>query len=141
MLANEKLFEKLEESLREKGKIQAFEKENGPITGRMMIMPVDLPDDNDIKMIPGKKAVAFEATFDFYNVAIGIALYPELGQVASKIWVTPQTDNPDDPDDAWAEFFVQTLAQSIDEDGNYGYPIYSFVNDTSDMTVVPTLDK
>lgn len=58
MLANEKLFEKLEDSLREKGKIQAFEKENGPITGRMMIMPVDLPDDIDIKMIPGKKPVA-----------------------------------------------------------------------------------
>ena len=98
MLANEKLFEKLEDSLREKGKIQAFEKENGPITGRMMIMPVDLPDNIDIKMIPGKKPVAFEATFDFYNVALGIALYPELEQVASKIWVTPQTDNPDDPD-------------------------------------------
>ena len=35
------------------------------------------------------------------------------------------------------EFFLKTLTEHIEEDGSFGIPIYSFINDTSDMTVVP----
>jgi hypothetical protein len=35
------------------------------------------------------------------------------------------------------EFFIKTLMQSIEPDGSFGVPVYSFVSDTSDMTVVP----
>ena len=34
-------------------------------------------------------------------------------------------------------FFIKTLMQSIEPDGSFGVPVYSFVSDTSDITVVP----
>lgn len=141
MLANEKLFNKVEDDLRKEGKLQAFEKENGPITGRMMIDRVELPDEIEVAEVGCKKPLALEASFDFYDTAVGVAVDPESGKFASKIWGTPQVADAEEPDEAWVEFFIQTLADSIGEDGEVGYPIYSFVNDTSDMTVVPTLNK
>ena len=35
-------------------------------------------------------------------------------------------------------FDTVELVLNIAEDGSYGVPIYSFVNDTADLTVVPT---
>lgn len=39
------------------------------------------------------------------------------------------------------EFFIKTLVTHIAEDGSFGVPIYSFVNDTCDMTVIPELPE
>lgn len=103
-----------------------------------MILPVDIPEDIEVKQIPGKKPQGFETTFDFSDVALGLALYTDTMQVASKIWITPQTDNAEGPAEYWVKFFVEKLAECIEDDRSYGYPVCSFVNDTSDMTVAPT---
>lgn len=44
MLKDKKAFEKVEESLKEKGIIEKFENENGKILGRIMITLTDKPD-------------------------------------------------------------------------------------------------
>ena len=138
MLADKEAFDRVEDALNELGKIKAFEEDSGKITGHMMILPVDIPDDIEVKQVPGKTPQGFEATFDFYDVALGIALYTDTMQVASKVWITPQTDDAEGPSEDWVRFFVEKLAECIEDDGSYGYPICSFVNDTSDMTVAPT---
>lgn len=74
MLADKKAFDRVEDALIDLGKIKAFEEENGKITGHMMILPVDIPEDIEVKQIPGKTPQGFEATFDFYDVAIGLAI-------------------------------------------------------------------
>lgn len=138
MLADKKAFHRVEDALIDLGKIKAFEEENGKITGHMMILPVDIPEDIEVKQIPGKAPQGFEATFDFYDVAIGLAIHTDTMQIASGVWITPQTDGAEEPPEDWVKFFVEKLAESIEEDGSYGCPICSFVNDTCDMTVAPT---
>lgn len=138
MLIDKELFETVEEQLIQNGKLKDFESEYGKVKGRMMITRTSIPDGVDIKIIPHKIPQAFEASFDFYDSTIGLALYTDIKEVATGLWVTPQTDNADPPAQEWIEFFVQKLIESIDDDGSYGTPIYSFVNDTCDMTIVPT---
>lgn len=138
MLIDKELFETVEEQLIQNGKLKDFESEYGKVKGRMMIMRTSIPDGVNIKIIPHKIPQAFEASFDFYDSTIGLALYTDIKEVATGLWVTPQTDNADPPAQEWIEFFVQKLIESIDDDGSYGTPIYSFVNDTCDMTIVPT---
>jgi len=38
-------------------------------------------------------------------------------------------------------FFVNKLFGSFKEDGSFGYPICSFMSDTSDVTIVPVKDE
>ena len=57
---------------------------------------------------------------------------------ATGIWVTPKEEDAEAPAGDWVEFFIKTLASSIDQDGSYGIPIYSLVNATADLTVVLT---
>ena len=45
MLIDEKQFELVENTLREQGKIAAFEVENGPVLGRMLITIDDVSDE------------------------------------------------------------------------------------------------
>lgn len=138
MLADQEAFDRVQDALIHLGKIKDFEKESGKITGHMMILPVDIPENIEVKRIPDKTPQGFEATFDFYDVAIGLALYTDTMQVASGVWITPQIDDAEEPAADWVRFFIEKLSESIEEDGSYGYPICSFVNDTSDMTVAPT---
>lgn len=138
MLIDKELFDTVEEQLIQNGKLKDFESEYGKIKGRIMITRTSIPDGLNVKTIPNKTSQAFEASFDFYDSTIGLALYTDTKEAATEIWITPQTDNVDPPAQEWIGFFVQKLIESIDEDGSYGTPIYSFVNDTCDLTIVPT---
>ncbi len=137
MLVDEKLFNIVEKWLRDDGHIDRFENECGPVKGRMMITRTDIPDGIEIKGSPDERPVAFEASFDFYDAMIGIAVLLKERQVASDVWVTPQEDGAETPSMDWVEFFIKTLFSNIGEDGSYGVPIYSLVNDVADLTIVP----
>ena len=137
MLIDQKMFESVENILIEQGKIAAFEAENGKILGRMMITKAEIPEGIDVKLVNGRRPQAFEASFDFYDSTVGLAIYTDAKEAASGIWITPQKAGADPPSNDWIEFFVEKLMECIEEDGSYGIPIYSFVNDTCDMTIVP----
>ena len=138
MLIDKEMFDTVEMILRQTGQLEEFESQYGKVKGRMMITRAQMPDGIDIKYIPDRTPQAFEASFDFYDSTLAIAIYPELKEAATGIWVTSQRDGADTPAQDWINFFVEKLVESIDEDGSYGIPIYSFVTDTCDMTIVPT---
>lgn len=138
MLADPEMFERVEKRLLEDGTIKRFEEENGKILGRMMITLAEIPENIPVNRVGGKEPVAFEASFDFYETKVGLALYPVDKTVATGIWITEQSDGAEAPSEDWIEFFVKTLVNSIGDDGSYSYPIYSFVNNICDMTVIPT---
>ena len=142
MLADRELFAGIERTLREEGHIQKFEEECGPIKGRMMITVRKAPPEGiKIDMPEGMHAVCFEATFDFYNSAIGVAMNTRTMETVSDFWISPQTDRIEEIDHAWVEFFVEKMIACINrEDGSYVDHAYSFVNDTSDLTIIPTID-
>ena len=131
------MFETVESILRNNGSIEHFEKEYGEIKGRMMITMTDIPEGISVNKTEGKAPIAFEASFDFYDSTIGLAIYTADLQSATGVWVTPQKDGAEAPSEDWVEFFVKTLVDHIAEDGTFCVPIYSFVNDNCDMTVVP----
>ncbi|MGV1199655.1 hypothetical protein [Enterococcus casseliflavus] len=137
MLINEEMFDKVTDFLVERGTIQEFESKNGKLKGRMMITLGELPEDLGIEIDPEKKAYVFNGSFDFYDAIVGVALYLDSLELASGVWVTPQKDDAEEPAKEWIEFFIQTLVSHIDEDGGFGIPMYTYVNDTSDFTVVP----
>lgn len=138
MLADAQQFDVVEKMLHENGSIEKFEKESGKILGRMMTTLGEVPDDLGIAVPEG--SYVFICTFDFYDCSLGLVLNTATKKSEGGIWITPQTDNdPEPPAEDWVEFFVETLLKGIDEDGGFGTPIYSLVNDSADLTVVPTL--
>ena len=52
--------------------------------------------------------------------------------------VTPQIEGAEPPSREWIDFFVHTVLDNIQEDGSFGIPMYSFVADVGDLTIVPT---
>lgn len=100
-----------------------------------MITLSDIPEDLQSSRKEGEQV--FIATFDFYSSFLGIAINPLTKKASSGIWVTPQKEDADPPSEEWIEFFVKTLLDSFREDGSFSVPLYSFVNDHADMTVVP----
>ena len=137
MLADQEKFDSLESLLKENGTIKRFKKECGKIKGRMMITQTDVPADIEVKPHGDAIPFAFEASFDFYDSTAGLAIYTADRQLATGIWVTPQKDGAEPPAKEWIEFFINTLVSHLGEDGSFSIPIYSFVTDTSDMTIVP----
>ena len=138
MLIDKAKFENVENMLAEQGKIEAFERENGAILGRMMItidtMPEELAEEVEIK----DDLTVFTASFDFYDMTVSAAVYTQSKEVA-KMWLTPQADDAEQPAREWISFFIEKLFMGIDDDGGYGIPMCSFVADITDMTVVPTM--
>ena len=138
MLTDKKKFENVEQMLIEQGRIEAFEQENGKILGRMMIttdaMPEELAEEVEIK----DDLTVFTASFDFYDMTVSAAVYTQSKEVA-KMWLTPQADDAEQPAREWISFFIEKLFMGIDDEGGYGIPMCSFVTDTSDMTIVPTM--
>lgn len=136
MITDVEAFQVVEKTLRDNGELQEFEKESGEVLGRMMITLGEVPPDLEIEVPEG--SCVFIGSFDFYDSVIGIVINPATKQAASGIWITPQVEGAEPPAEDWIEFFVKTLVGSFADDGSYGYPIFSFVNDTADMTIVPT---
>ena len=141
MLSNPELFERVESILRKNGTIEHFERENGPIKGRMMIDRSEPPEWLEISERESEKPVAFEATFDFYDATVGIMLFLSDYSAASGVWTTEQVEDAETPAMEWVEFFIKTLLESFNEDSSYGIPIYSLISDTNDITIVPTAEK
>lgn len=137
MFADSRMFERVESILQGNGSFQRFEDENGPIRGRMMITQTEIPKNVEVMARDGAAPIAFEASFDFYESTVGLAIYTADRQLATGLWTTPQRDGAEPPADDWVEFFIKTLVGSIEEDGSFGVPIYSLVNDTAELTVVP----
>ena len=138
MLIDKDKFEIVEQMLIEQGRIEAFEQENGAILGRMMIstdtMPEELAEEVEIK----DDLTVFTASFDFYDMTVSAAVYTQSKEVA-KMWLTPQADDAEQPAREWISFFIEKLFMGIDDEGGYGIPMCSFVTDTTDMTIVPTM--
>lgn len=141
MLLDMEQFEMVEKALMEQGFIQEFERECGKIKGHIMITRTDIPEDLRIQPERARYVHAFACSFDFYDVVLGIALYLDTLEAASDLWMIPQTEKAIEPSEEWIQFFISKLIESIDENGSFGYPVYSFVNDNSDFTLVPTMPE
>ena len=137
MLKDKKAFDVVEKSLEEKGIIEKFEKENGKILGRIMITLTDKPDFVN-EGINNKNVHFFECSFDFYDFTLTIGLNVKTKEPICGIIVNTEDGKEKNIDRAWVEFFIKTLVENISDDGSFGIPMYSFVNDKSDFTVVPT---
>ena len=125
--------------MRERGIIEKFETENNEkIKGRMMIDKVDMP--NDISLYPniGENPTAFEASFDFMDTRLGLALCISKMEAASGIWFSGLQEDNDIDINVWAEFFVKSLVESIKPDGSYGVPIYVFISDHASFSCIPS---
>lgn len=136
MLRDPEMFDVVENILTENGTIDNFEKENGKIKGRMMITLTEIPEELGIQ--GGEGIHAFDCSFDFYEASIGLAINTATRELAGGLWVTPQVEGADAPDETWVEFFIKTLVENIDEDGSFGVPMYTFTTDEADFTVVPS---
>lgn len=143
MLIDPSAFERLEEILKEQGKIDKFEEDSGKILGRLMITLGDIPNDIKDEILKSNREedlYIFNCSFDFYDSFLGVALYKKNLELASGIWITEQKDNAEAPSKDWIDFFIKILVENViqNKDG-FRYPIYAFVNNESEMIIVPTL--
>lgn len=139
MLIDKRAFDELENVLNEKGKISEFEKIEGDIKGRMMItLSDDIPKELDIKLETQGDYYIFIGSFDFYDSSVGVVYDRKSSSLASGIWITPQVVDATPPSKEWIEFFIMTLAKNVIEEEGFGIPIYCFLTDEADMTIVPT---
>lgn len=141
MLIDPQAFEILEKGLTEEGKIEKFEKESGKILGRAMITLGDIPSDLKEEVLKDNKLedlYIFNCSFDFYDSILGVALYKENLEITSGVWATEQVDDATPPSEDWIKFFINILHEYIMEsEDRFGYPIYMFVNDYSEMIITP----
>ena len=72
-------------------------------------------------------------------MTISVAVYTQSMEFASAIWLTSQAEDAEQPSKEWISFFIDKLFEAFDDNGNYSFPIYSFVTDSSDMTIVPRI--
>ena len=138
MLADEKIFAELESVLKDKGVIERFEKENGKIIGRMMIIPGDVPEDLKGQVNLGDDDTVFIGTFDFYDCSVGMAINTKTMQAKSGLWITEHSKSAEPPSEEWCEFFIETVVKYIRPDRSYAHPLYTFCSESADFTVVPT---
>lgn len=138
MLKNPELFKNVEAGLRSMGTIKAFEDEHGKILGRAMITLTDIPETIEVGRADKESLTAFEITFDFCNVALGIAVDAKRKTLESSVWGRYQAPGAQPPGEEWIRFFIRTLFENIRPDGSFGIPMYCFVNNTADFTAVPT---
>ena len=138
MLNNPEQFKNVEAALKSMGTIKAFEDENGPILGRVMITTTEIPEGVNVQRRDRENLTAFEASFDFCNVALGIVVDTKKKTLESSVWGKYQVPGAQRPSEEWVKFFIRTLFEHLEEDGSYGIPMYSFVNNTADFTAVPT---
>ena len=137
MLAKPEEFRAVEEALKAMGVLEKFEKENGPVLGRAMITLTEIPESIPVQREDRENLTAFEISFDFCNVALGIAVDVKKKTLETSVWGRSQTPGAERPTQEWVKFFLSTLFEHIGDDGSFGIPMYSFVNNTSDFTVVP----
>ena len=138
MLANPEQFQTVEAGLKAMGVLEKFETENGPVLGRAMITLTGIPESIPTARTDRENLTAFEISFDFCNVALGVAVDVRKKTLESSVWGRSQTPGAERPAQEWVKFFLQTLFEHIGDDGSFGIPMYSFVNNTSDFTAVPT---
>ena len=74
MLSNPEMFKTVEDGLNDMGVIKSFEEQNGPILGRVMITTTEIPEGISVKREDRENLTAFEASFDFCNVALGVVV-------------------------------------------------------------------
>ena len=141
MLSDPELFRQVEEIIRTRDAFGEWERENGAVKGRMMIDAAELPDGVEILEQRDDEITAFEASFDYYDVTLGIGIYTRTNEAATRVWYVKQTPEAEMPDQAWVEFFLEKLSGAIRDDGSFGCPIYSLVNDTADITIIPGSPK
>lgn len=138
MLNFPEIFNIVEQELKKNGTIEKFEKENGKITGRMMITSTDIPENMEIDS-NNESIWAFECSFDFYDVSVCLVIDMKNYKIFEPICFFEQIEGAEPPDNSWIEFFFDTLLSNISDDGSFGIPICTFLNDYSDFTVVPTI--
>ena len=71
-------------------------------------------------------------------MALGIVVDTNKKTLESSVWGKYQVPGAQHPSEEWVKFFIRTLFEHIGDDGSYGFPMYSFVNNTADFTAVPT---
>ncbi|MBR2790610.1 MAG: hypothetical protein IKD70_08400 [Eggerthellaceae bacterium] len=137
MLTNLKAFQEVEQMLVENGTIAAFEAENGPITGRMLIelgqVPSTLADQVDLS----GDVVVFRGSFDFYNSTVGVAMDVKTKKAKSGVWEEEQKLGAYQVPEEWVRYFLAVLLEGIGDDGSYGVPIFCFVNEDASFEVYP----
>ena len=136
MLICGNLFGELENALIENGTIEKFEKKNGKVKGRMMITLADIPNGIDVEENE-KHLQAFECSFDFLDVTFIVVVNTHEQKTVSSVWINKQKPDAEEPDKTWMDFFLKTLSLSFFDDGSYSCPLYTFLNDSADFTVVP----
>ena len=142
MLTNLKAFQEVEQTLIDDGTIAAFEAENGPITGRMLIdlgtVPSTLADKVDLS---GESVHVFRGSFDFYQTTVGIALDVKTKKPVSGVWEEEQKLAAYQVPEEWVRYFLAVLMQGIGDEGRFGVPIFCFVNDSASFEVYPSLEE
>lgn len=138
MILDNELLKEVEAELEKSGMLEDFELEYGPVRGRMEITVGEFPED-----IPNEEKVSdvtvFLASFDFYDAVLGLGMQLSPVQVATKLWVTPQREDAEPPADDLVELFVKTLAENIDPNGEFNYPMFTFISEEGEFTkVVPS---
>ena len=74
-------------------------------------------------------------------MAAGIVLNTVTNEAGSGIWLTPQSEDAEEPAKEWIEFFIEKLLGCIDDDGSFGVPICTLISDAADFTVVPAIGE
>ena len=133
MLKDSDTFSKLEKTLRNNGSLGLFEEEQGLIRRRMMITRTGIPEE-----LRGRDyAAAFEASFDFSDTTLSIALDTVSLAPLSSLWLTKQSEDAQPPGKDAAEEFIHVLLEALGDVYGFSLPVYAFLSDFGHYIICP----
>ena len=136
MLSDKEKFALMEKIAVEKGVISHFEENYGEVTGRVMIVETEVPESAKKGIEAVNMLHAFECSFDFLDATLNVVVAVRPLRIISNMWAVRQKPDAQLPAEDWQKFFIKQLRDNIAPDGSFGIPMYSFVNNYGDVTIV-----
>lgn len=136
MLSDKDKFALMEEIAAKNGVISHFEEQYGKVTGRVMIVETEVPESAKVGIEATNMLHAFECSFDFMDATLNVVVAVRPLRIISDMWAVRQKPDAELPKEDWQRFFVKQLKENIAPDGSFAVPMYSFVNNYGDVTIV-----
>lgn len=138
MIANKEFFDSIEETLREHGTIQEFEKENGKITRRVLIKTAPIPEDVKLSRGNNGKLRGYSLSFDPGRIDVFIVMDTETRKLhMPPVGMGKKGDtNRSLPDPSVVNHVIDIIKRTMDDPNMIdNSPICAFLNDKCDISV------
>ncbi len=120
MLVDSDSFISVEKKLVKQGKLQKFEKENGPDDMRYQLVE---------NLAHHPLHIVYKASFDQYDETLNCIFDRQTKKPITGLWYTPQRRDFTEPPKKMVQLFISEIVNNLTDSTGIDLPIWVFIND------------